>query len=199
MKKAIVLAAAIASLGSTHANLKDAKPAGKFGEWRVLQSVDKMTDKIDCTGVYGSGFETQLSSDAMYIRVSGGIQSVTLRYGDDPARPMRLASKLEKDGRMVLLENDEFRSAVHSNRLRIQVLTLVSGVKDFDLDTSGVDEAIKHINNSCPIIEEKVVDSSVSPIKGKVSDSPDICSSEIVNRMKLQKIPAAKISAICSK
>jgi hypothetical protein len=86
----------LASAGVHAQGLKNAQPTLKVGNWTVLRSVDTMTDKISCTGIYKSNYGVQLTPDTLFVKVVGGVESVTLRFGDEPARRMRMPSKIEK-------------------------------------------------------------------------------------------------------
>jgi hypothetical protein len=127
------LSNAIAVLVLTAANISIAQsaekgqPTLKIGNLTVFRSIDMMTDKVECTGYYTNNSGIQLGRDSMYVRIRGGVQSMTLRFGDSPAKPMRIATGLEKKVGAIALEGDEFVEATRSNRLRLEVLTLVSG------------------------------------------------------------------------
>jgi len=131
-------------------SLKNARPTLKSGNWTVLRSTDTMTDKTSCTGIYKSNYGVQLSTNELFVTIRGGIQSITLRFGENPARPMRLPQKMEKEVNTVIIEGSEFAEALETNRLRLQVLTLVRGVATEDLDISGMRAAVDHIRAGCP-------------------------------------------------
>lgn len=131
--------------------LKDAKRTLTSGKWTVLRSIDPMTDKVDCTGIHDGNYRVQLSADGMYIRIAGGIQSVTLRFDDEPARALRLPTKMEKDVRAIILEGGEYEAATKASRLRYAAITLVAGTAQADLDLTGIGEALEHIKAGCPL------------------------------------------------
>jgi len=113
------------------------------GNWFIHRSVDKMTDIPTCTGIYKDDWNLQLNDDAFYIslRGRGGVESITLRFDNDPARPMRLPSEMEKSISMVELKGDDFSSFINSTRLRAQVLTVLGSIVTEDMDLSGVKRA----------------------------------------------------------
>jgi hypothetical protein len=129
---------------------KDAKKTLQAGNWAVLRDKDPMTDKISCTGIYKGDYAVQLSDEALYVRVQGGIEAVTLRFNDEAPRPMRLAQEMEKKIRAVIFSGTDYMDVIQAKRLRYQVMTLVSGVKQGDLDLTGIDQAYLHIKNGCP-------------------------------------------------
>lgn len=193
-KIAFILAACICA--PAFADLKTAKETGVFGEWHVLQSVDKMTDAVECTGIYKNDYNIQLTEKAIYLRVSGGIESIKLRFGNDPANETRLPGEIEKKSRVVLLEDQEFRNAIYSDRLRIQVLTVISGVKEYDINSSGLVDALKHIENGCPLLPD-ANKKQTSTLLQSAKPSKSDCSEQVEQRMREQKISAAKIKLIC--
>lgn len=96
---AVMLIITQASAGS----LKDAKTAFKSGNWKVLRSTDPMTDSTRCTGIYKENYGIQLVGDSLYVTIRGGIQSITLRFDENPPRGLRLAEKMEKDVGAVII------------------------------------------------------------------------------------------------
>ena len=136
-------------------SLKDAKKTFQSGGWSVLRSVDQMTDKATCTGIYKADYGIQLTPAKLFLNVSGGIQTVTLRFDDSPANQMRLATSLEKEIRAVILDDNEFTQALASKRIRYQVLTLVRGVATGDIDLTGAMEAQRHITDGCPDVKSQ--------------------------------------------
>lgn len=196
MKKLFALIVCAVALSTAHANLKLASKVGTFGNWTVLRDVDKMTDKVSCTGIYKDDYGKQLAERGLYIQVRGGISSVTLRFDDEPPRPMRLAEKLEKDVRAVMLQGAEFDSVVAAKRLRGQVLTLVSGIQDFELDLAGISEALASIREGCPpvALTPEAPAAAPSPAAPKATS----CSPELLDRMKAAKVTPAQVQRICA-
>ena len=196
MKKVIICAALLAlASGHVMADLAAATKAGQFGKWTVLREKDKMTDKTICTGVQGRKHEIQLSDNALYLTVSGGPSSVALRFDDKPARALRLATDMEKKIDVVILEGGEFEEAKQSSKVLAQVNTLVSGVKTLEIDTRGIDQAVKFIVGACVGGEAQATDSgaaSTAPIDG------GICTPELQDRMRKAGVKQAQITKICS-
>jgi hypothetical protein len=199
MKNLFAVALCALAICPAQASLKDATKVATFGSWTILRSVDKMTDKVTCTGIYQQDYAKQLSDEGLYVSVKGGISSVTLRFDDLPPRPMRLASKIEKDVRAVMLEGAEYDLAISSARLRGQILTLISGVQDFELDLTGIKDAVANIKAGCPI-QTSVAESPTAPIPPQQAAKPEstACSPDLLNRMKAAKITSAQIQKICA-
>lgn len=158
------------------------------GNWTVYRAADAMTDQIRCTGLYKDEGDVQLTPDTLYIATTGGVQSVTLRFDDAPAEQFRLTTKIEKDIRAVAIRGVEFDRAVDSKRLRVQVGTLVSGVKTFDFDMMGVWDAASYIRRSC--------ESGVVAVR-EVPDAPVACPNEVKDRMAKIGIDRSQITQVC--
>ena len=167
--------------------LKAAKPTLKVGNWTVLRSIDAMTDKVSCTGIYKSNYGIQLSANKLYVNISGGIQSVTLRFGENPPENLRLPQKMEKDVRAVIIEGSEFQNALATNRLRLQVLTLVRGVTFEDIDTTGIKSAVEHIQAGCPLPTEA----------GSAESALGTCPSEMVTKLRASGLTEDQILKAC--
>ncbi|MFM7341234.1 MAG: hypothetical protein ACKO3Q_00890 [Betaproteobacteria bacterium] len=149
-----------------------------------------MTDKVSCTGIYKSNYGIQLSRDSLFIRVPGGLQSVTLRFGENPPLPMRMPQKLEKDVGSLILEGTELAQAVDTQRLRVQVLTLVRGVFTEDLDTTGLQAAAQHIREGCP-------DAGAQPTPPQTAVE-SLCGEQLVSRLKASGVTERQIASACS-
>jgi hypothetical protein len=172
-------------------SLKDAKVAFASGNWRVLRTINPMNDTTGCTGIYKEDYSVQMTSEKLYISIQGGIQGVTLRFGEKPARGFRLPEKIEKDIRSVIISGSDFAELVNSERLRYQVSTLVSGIKTGDLDLTGIRPALESIRSGCPIQEGAVAVQTPASLAGA------LCSNVLVSRMKAQGIKDEQILAIC--
>ena len=171
--------------------LKDAKPTLKTGNWTVLRSVDTMTDKVSCTGIYKANIGVQLARDRLFVKIAGGIQSVTLRFGEDPPQGLRLPQDMEKKVNSVIIEGNEFRQALETARLRVQVLTLVRGVATEDLDTTGIQAAAEHIQAGCP----QEADGASGAKPAGVTDSS--CPEALVARLRAAGVTVQQIATAC--
>lgn len=178
-------------------SLKDAPMTLKVGNWSVFRSVDTMTDKVSCTGIYKSNYGVQLTPNTLYVKILGGIQSVTLRFGEDSAQPMRLPQKLEKDVNTVIIDGREFTQVLESNRIRLQVLTLVRGVATEDLDTTGIQTAIDHIRIGCPVSSSATTPSPIAALVPVVLETEIRCSEQLVGRLKAAGVTEKQINASC--
>lgn len=197
MKKTIICAVMFGAMaGPAMADLGSAVKAGRFGKWTVLRDIDKMTDKVSCTGVQGDKYEIQLSSDTLFARVSGGIESITLRFDQKPAQRLRLAKEMEKKVRAVIIDGPEFSEALDSNRILMEIGTLVSGIKTIEIDSTGIKEAVKFIADGCPL--QQGSNSEVqAPAESSKASAQEICTPELKSRMKIAGIKPSQIAKVC--
>lgn len=192
--------ALIALTGSvTFASLKDAQLAFKSGNWKVLRSIDPMKDTVSCTGIYKENYGVQLTADTLYVSVKGGLQSVELRFGDRPARSMRLAEKMEKEIRSIIISGTDFSELMESDRLRVEASTLVSGIANEDFNLSGIKDALESIRASCPIQASATSLQASASSTVQISEKPSlpVCTDVLVSRMKVQGLKEKQILAIC--
>ena len=191
----VVVASILLSAFSVQADLKTATTAFSSGNWKVLRDKDAMTDKTDCTGIYKNDFGIQLTQDTLFIRVSGGIESVTLRFGEDQPKPFRLSTKMEKDIRSAILTGTEFDELQNASRLRYQFSTLVSGIKSGEIDLTGFTPALENIKEGCPV--QQPASSPESASQDPNSQTGTLCNATLVARMRQQGLRSTQIHAIC--
>lgn len=141
----------VVTSGCQAAGLTGLPTVFKNGNWTVLRGVDQMTDKVICTGIYKGDHNIQLGADSLYLRVDGGVRSVTLRFDDNPARPMRLPTELENRLAVVELKGDEFDALKSSKRLRVDALKEIRELFDLDLNLLGIREVLENIETGCPM------------------------------------------------
>lgn len=173
-------------------SLKDATVTFSKGNWKVLRSVDLMTDRTSCTGIYDNDYGVQLTPDTLYVSVSGGIESVLLRFDDQPPARMRLATDMEKKIRSVIISGGFFSQLSTANRLRYQTSTMVSGIKTGEIDLTDFSAALSNIQQGCPSTGTQASDSKSVP-----TSAGGTCSVELISKMKQQGLAPEKILAIC--
>ena len=120
------------------------------GNWAVHRSVDPMTDKPTCTGIYHNDWNYQLNEKAFYISVRGrgGVKAVRLRFGDSPAQGLRLASETEGEVSAVIVAGTDFSSFLKSPRLRAEIATVLDNAINEDLDLTGVSDVHNFMSTS---------------------------------------------------
>lgn len=85
---------------------------------------------------------------------------------------------------------------LQSNRLRVQVRTLVRGIEYVDLDTTGIQVAVESIQSGCPLQPEPPKAQTVAPPITIPAPEP-ICSGVIIARMKAAGVKEGQIKNIC--
>lgn len=156
MKKILISLVALSSVlamqSAIAASPKEKNPKRQFGNWVIVRSVDPMTDAVKCEGRHlVNPKEIQLSGSTLFIATAGGVRSLTIRFGDEPAEEMRLPTQLESRVGAFLIEGDEFEKAMTTKRVRAKILTMYEGVKTIEFDSTGIDRAVEHINAGCPL------------------------------------------------
>jgi hypothetical protein len=191
---------------SSAQSLKDAPTTLRVGNWAVLRTIDPMTDKVDCTGIYKSNFGVQLNSRALYIKISGGIESITLRFGENPPEQTRFPQKIEKDVSTVIVDGIDFSRALETSRIRLQVLTLIKGLTTFDFDVTGIATAVEHIRSDCPIPTATPVaiiaspPSTASPQNADLKSTPiteGLCPENLIPRLRAAGVTEKQIKSAC--
>jgi hypothetical protein len=174
------------------AGLKDADVAFKSGNWKVLRSVDSMKDTVDCTGIFKENYGVQLTGDTLFVSVKGGLQSVTLRFADKPARSMRLPEDLEKKLGSIIISGSDFSELLESDRLRVQAMTLVRGIATEDFELVGIKDALESIRSGCPVQPK-----TSAPHVVEKPSAVSTCTEQLLSRMKAQGLRESQIQAIC--
>ena len=168
--------------------------AFRSGNWKVLRQIDPMKDTVDCTGIYKEDYGVQLAPQDLFIEVKGGVETVTLRFGDQPAQQMRLAADREKRVRAVIVAGVDFAELLASNRLRYQVLTLIGGVKTGELDLAGIQSALDNIHAGCPIQSPST---PLASPRAEPTSADGACNAVSMSRMRQQGLSITQVAAIC--
>src|SRR5262249_49583854 len=116
-----------------------------IGNWRIEKDVDPMTDNVSCTAYYHQDSQIQLNDQGFYIsfRGRGGVRGITLRFDEQPARALRLATDIERRIGTVNFTRAEFNELQSSKRLRVQVMTILDQIYRDDIDLSGHLDALE--------------------------------------------------------
>jgi hypothetical protein len=199
MRKSFSLSLLIATMligtQAVAGNFKDAKTVFKSGNWKVLHATDAMTDNTTCTGIYKENYGIQLVQNRLFVTVRGGIRGVTLRFGDNPPRKLRLADKMEKDIGAVIISGGDFSELLQSNRLRVQILTF-SDIEEVDLDTTGIQAAVENIQAGCPI-QADFSENQVAATPASQTAPESACSPALIAKMKAAGVKEAQVRNIC--
>src|SRR5512133_2824837 len=93
------------------------------GDWYVVRSIQRGTGQAICTGFYMGHAGVQLSKDSLIIRTPGELQSIGLRYGDEPAPAARPPSASEKQIGAVMIAGPDFDKLRRAKTLGLDVRT----------------------------------------------------------------------------
>ena len=160
----------------------------KSGNWSVHRSTDAMTDEITCTGVYKDNYGIQLNDDTLYIQVRGGVRGVKLRFGEQPPEELRLPNDMEKKIGVIMIQDNDFTKLLASNRLRAEAITVLDSVNDYDIDLTGITDALKNIHSGC----------SGQPLSESLPKMPSLCGDKVIQRLRAKKVSNEIIEYACS-
>jgi hypothetical protein len=149
-----------------------------------------MNDKTVCTAIYKGDYGIQLTDHALFIHINGGPQGFRLRFDDDPAGPLKLATDIQKKIDVIEVDGSNFTRLLDAHRLRYDVTTIIGSGQEGDLDVTGVAEAVQNISNGCP---GEAVEAAATPAKA----SPG-CSEHAKQRLKAKGMTDADIAQICA-
>lgn len=129
----------------------DDKVVFTANHWKVMQSIDAMTDKKSCTAIYKDSWTIQGEDKSFYISMKGrgGLKAYKFRVGDSEPTEMRLATDMEQKVSTVIFDSD-FPAIYDAKRLRVQVVTHLSSVVNEDIDLNGLKESVDYMRaNGC--------------------------------------------------
>lgn len=198
--RSIALFAVLFSMNCHAGNLAQMPVVFESGNWKVHRGSDSMTDKTTCTAVYKDNFGIQLSPGDLFIHVTGGMESIQLRFDDAPSNGMRQATEVEKKIGSIVISGSDFTQLMRTTRLRTSVLTMVSGVHEDDINLTGIGDAYNNIHEGCP---GEAIAQRASPTPSKaaaVATAPaNGCSERAKVKMKIKGLSADEIEDICAK
>ena len=121
------------------------------GGWQLQRSKNAMTDKTDCILVPVGKPHVQITVGDLYIsyRGRGGVQGFRYRLDDEPVSQMQLPTEIDKQIGAVHISGDTFNRILQASRLRVEVLTLISGVQNEDLAVAGVRGLYTKMQREC--------------------------------------------------
>jgi hypothetical protein len=197
MKKILISALLLlVSASASSEVLKAFKITLKTGNWSVHRSIDPMTDAVECTGFLQGSPGVQLTRVYLFVKIPGGIKTITLRFDDQPAYSTRLSSEREKSLNAIVINSIDLEQARKSSRLRVQSLTSINGVVNEDFDLTGIQAASDHILAGCPI-SEQTPQQEVAPIQSTEQKEEFVCTSQTISRLRAAKVSEKQIKSVC--
>jgi hypothetical protein len=121
------------------------------GGWQLRRIKDAMTDETTCIlSPVGKPY-VQISVRDLYIsyRTRGGVQGFQYRLDDGPISDMEIPTDTEKQIGFVHISGDAFNRVLRASRLRVQVVTLISGLQTEDLAVSGMRSLYAKMQREC--------------------------------------------------
>ena len=121
------------------------------GKWELRVGKDKFSDEKNCVIIVKNSHRIQVSLGRLFViyRDRGGIQSYKIRLDDDAPSDLKLASAIERKTGYAQFAGGVFNRILMANRLRIQALTIRSGVVVDDVDLSGMAVLYKRMQSLC--------------------------------------------------
>lgn len=140
----LVLMVAPQSARPAQASLAQAETVFLAGDWSVRRDIDPMTDEPSCTALYQDRFDVQLTSNAFFVslRGRGGVRGYQLRFNDEPSKALQLATDNEGQISVVMIKGRNFSKLIGSQRIRIQIITVLSSMINEDFNLEGINEVI---------------------------------------------------------
>ena len=111
--------------------------------WRILQTKNLMTDKVSCFAIHTQYPNVQFSPPAIYIDMSrrGGLKGYTYRVDDLSPSQFAIATGVQVRLNTLVFGEGNLPRVNQNKRLRVQVLTVLDTVSDFDLNMSSAEAA----------------------------------------------------------
>ncbi len=145
---------ALADLIKAPTDLSEAPKVFQSGPWVVLRSFDSFSGEVDCTGIYGENHRIRLGKNVLYIAFSSGIESYQLRFDDTKPTNFRPPNRPERGLDAVVIRGKAFQRVLNHDRLRVRAYTLFNGIQGYDIDLTGLDDALSNISAECPLLAE---------------------------------------------
>lgn len=127
-----------------------ATTVAEVGNWTVKKVEDSFSGETTCRGDYKHNTRTYLTKDELHLVTTEAftMNSVTIRYGEDPPNKIRMATPTETRFGTITLKGREFAELLKHNRVRTRV-TLLRSTTEEDVDLTGIRDAIKIMRNGC--------------------------------------------------
>jgi hypothetical protein len=126
-----------------------AQPGTPTTNWKLLKTVDKMTDKRVCTLTYAKNpFVRYSSSDFLFINYygRGGVSAFRYRIDANPVSEFHLTKRYDNDEVSVQNYNGELSEAT---RLIVQGMTVLKKGFEHEIDLTGLKQARAKMAEEC--------------------------------------------------
>lgn len=118
----------------------------EFGKWQILKTIDPMTDKASCMGVYDKNSDIQISKYMFLISMNrkGGVKYITNRIDEGDVKVSE-ATQTERLNDYVVFEDEAFYPLLESKRFRVKIDTVLNKEVMFDFDMEGFKKAVDYL------------------------------------------------------
>lgn len=186
---------AFAAPALTQTSMPARRTVHRDGDWYVVRSVQRGTGQAICTGFHMGHAGLQLSKDSLIIRTPGDLQSIGLRYGDEPAPAARPPSAAEKQIGAVMIAGPEFEKLRRSQTLGLDIQTSQEHAKHM-LKLNGIEGVLKNIEAGCPTPKAvERADRRAQQVRERVQR--ERCEPANVRKMRERGVPELRIRAMC--
>jgi hypothetical protein len=200
MKPTLLLSLAVALVTSVATASAQPRPKSnqtvyRAGDWFVVRSTQPATGTVTCAGFYIGQDGVQLSRDSLIVKVPGELQSVGVRFDEQPARALRPAEKIEQQIGGVMLAGPEFAQLRRSKTLRVDVTT-AQGRSSHTLKVEGLDATLSNIHAGCPLpaVAERA---ERARLRAREKALAARCSPEAIARMRANGMHELRIRSSC--
>ena len=123
----------------------------KKGKWELRVSKDGFSDETRCVITYIGRSDIQVSQGSLFFDYSkkGGVESYEYRLDNEPSSGLILPDDVLRRIGIVKISGQGFSRVMTSSRVRVQVLTLIAGLSNEDVSTSGLFELYNQMLDRC--------------------------------------------------
>ncbi|TXH66746.1 MAG: hypothetical protein E6Q83_19780 [Thiothrix sp.] len=118
----------------------------EFGKWQILKTVDPMTDKASCMGIYDKNLDIQIDKYSFLISMNkkGGVKYITNRIDEGDVK-INEATQTERLNDYAVFEDEAFYPLLESKRFRVKIDTVLKKEVMFDFDMDGFKKAVDYL------------------------------------------------------
>lgn len=196
MKSAPLLLAALTLFAAVPGLAQpSSKTVYRSGNWYVVRSTQPVTGAVACTGFYMGQGGVQLGRDSLLIKTADEVKSVSLRFGEQPARAARALDPNERQMGAVMVAGADFELMRRGKSLALELVT-AKGNESHSLKLEGLDAALKNIDAGCPLPAASArAERAQQQARAKAQASR--CTPEGVEKQRAMGVPEWRIAARC--
>lgn len=144
LKKSLLTIATLALVSTGASAAETTSVAYKDKVWKTVISVNSMSDSSYCKVTSNRRKHVTASPNMLYVNTkTNGIVSYQIRYDNDPAQPIKVASTLERDTGYIMIPATSFAG---KNKARIVGQTVKGKPVFEEVDLASLSMAVKACN-----------------------------------------------------